>query len=88
MLNLILMLNTMLILPNKIVNLKFVIMLEYQNRKIFLLKDMLKIGQKKFLLLANSKIQFHGLMLLMSSMVRKLLELFMKKNRKRIIKKN
>ena len=30
-------------------------MLEFQNIKIFLLKDMLQIGQKKFLLLVKSK---------------------------------
>ena len=33
----------------KIVNLKLVIMLEYQNTKIFLLKDILQIGLNKFL---------------------------------------
>ena len=33
----------------KIVNLKLVIMLEYQNTKTFLLKDILQIGLKKFL---------------------------------------
>ena len=48
----------------KIPNLKFVIVSEYQNTKTFLLKDILKIGQKKFLLLVKLKIQFHGLMLL------------------------
>ena len=31
-------------------------MLEFKNTKTFLLKDTLKIGQKKFLLLAKSKI--------------------------------
>ena len=35
------------------------ILLEYQNAKTLLLKDTLKIGQKKFLLLAKLKIQFH-----------------------------
>ena len=35
------------------------------SKKIFLLKDMLLIGQKKFLLLIKLKIQFLGLMLLM-----------------------
>ena len=35
-----------------------------------------------------SKIQFHGHMLLMISMVKNLLEHFMKKNSKRLIKKN
>ena len=49
----------------KIVNLKVVIMLEFQNIKTFLLKDILQIGQKKFLLLIKLKIQFLGLMLLM-----------------------
>ena len=33
----------------KIVNVKLVIMLEYQNTKAFLLKDILQIGLKKFL---------------------------------------
>ena len=33
----------------KILNLKLVIMLEYQNAKTFLLNDILQIGLKKFL---------------------------------------
>ena len=33
----------------KILNFKLVIMLEYENRKIFLLKPILQIGLKKFL---------------------------------------
>ena len=37
---------------------------EFLSIKIFLLKDMLLIGQKKFLLLIKLKIQFRGLMLL------------------------
>ena len=49
----------------KILNLKLVTMLEFQNIKTFLLKDILQIGQKKFLLLIKLKIQFLGLMLLM-----------------------
>ena len=48
----------------KIQNLKLVIMLEFLNIKTFLLKDILQIGQKKFLLLIKLKIQFLGLMLL------------------------
>ena len=48
----------------KILNSKFVIVPEYQNTKTFLLKDIQKTGQKKFLSLAKLKIQFHGLMLL------------------------
>ena len=51
--------------PNKkSLNLKMVIMLEFQNIKTFLLKDVLQIGQKKFLLLIKLKIQFLGLMIL------------------------
>ena len=50
----------------KILNSKLVIMLEFQNTKTFLLKDTLKIGQKKFLLLVKLKIQFLGLMLLVT----------------------
>ena len=49
MLNVILMCNIMLILTKKVLNLKLVIMLEYQNAKIFLLKYVLQIGQNKFL---------------------------------------
>ena len=44
----------------KIRNLKLVIMFEFQNTKIFLLKDTLKIGRKKFSLLVKLKIQFRG----------------------------
>ena len=58
-LQMILMLNTM-----KILNLKLVTMLEFQNIKTFLLKDTLQIGQKKFLLLVKLKMQFRGFMLL------------------------
>ena len=50
----------------KILNLKLVTMLEFQNIKTFLLKDILQIGQKKFLLLVKLKIQFLGLMLLVT----------------------
>ena len=41
-------------------------MLGFQNAKTFLLKDTLKIGQKKLLLLVKLKIQFRGLMLLVT----------------------
>ena len=50
----------------KILNSKLVIMLEFQNTKTFFLRDTLKIGQKKLLLLVKLKIQFHGLMLLVT----------------------
>ena len=56
----VLMLNIMKILIEKILNLKLVAMLEFQNIKAFLLKDILQIGQKKFLLLIKLKIQFLG----------------------------
>ena len=73
-----------LMLRNKLMieiqNLKLVIILEFPNTKIFLLKDIHQIGLKKVLLLVNLKIQFHGHMLLTISMVKKLLEHFMKKN--------
>ena len=72
----------------EILNLKLVIMQEFLNIKIFSLKDTHQIGLKKFLLLVKLKIQFHEHMLLMISMVKKLLEHFMKKNCKRLIKKN
>ena len=82
-------LNTMLILLKKNLNLKMVIMLEFQGIKTFLLEDMLQFCWKQFLLLAKlKKKQFHELGLFMTWMVKKLLELFMKKNCKRLIKKN
>ena len=42
-------------------SINLVIMLEFQNTKTFLLKDTLKIGQKKFLSLVKLKIHFCGL---------------------------
>ena len=66
MLRVILMLNTMIIQIKKILNLKLVIALEFQNTKTFLLQDMLQIGQKKYLLLAKLKIQLRRLMLLVT----------------------
>ena len=44
----------------KILNLKLMSMLGFQNTRIFLLKDILKIGQKKLLLLIKLKIKFLG----------------------------
>ena len=38
-------------------------MLEFQDKKTFLLKYTLKIGQKKILLLVKSKTQFRGLVI-------------------------
>ena len=61
---------------------------EFLNRRIFLLKGIHQIGQKKYSLLRKLKIQYHGHMLLMILMVKKLLVLFMKMNCKRLIKKN
>ena len=39
---------------------KAMIMSEFQNRKTFLRKDIIQIGQKKFLLLVKLKMQFLG----------------------------
>ena len=72
----------------KIQNLRLVIMEEFLNTNIFLLKHAHQFCLKKFLLLAKLKIQFHGHISLMISMVKKLLKHFMKKNCKRLIKKN
>ena len=66
----------------KILNLKLVILLEYQNMKRFLQKAMFQIGLK-FLLLQKLKILFREHMLLVILKVRKLLERFTKKNCKR-----
>ena len=44
----------------KSLNLKLMVVSEYQNRKTFLLKDILKTGQKNFLSLAKIKIQSRG----------------------------
>ena len=62
-------------------------MSEFLNRRIFSQKDTCQTSLKKFLLLVKLKIQFHGNILLMISMVRKLLEHFMKKNYERLINK-
>ena len=82
------MLNTMKIRIKKIPNFKLVFMLGFQNTKTFLLNDILKIGQKKFLSLAKLKIKFCGLILLVTYMVNQLLDVFMKKNCKKLVKKN
>ena len=47
--------------------------LEFQNTKTILLENILQISLKKFLALKKLKIHFHGHMLLMILMVRKLL---------------
>ena len=75
-------------LMKKILYLKLVFVSEYQNTKTFLLKYILKIGQKKFLLLVNLKTEFPGLMLLVAWMAKLLLNVFMKKNWKKLVKKN
>ena len=58
------------------------------NTKIFLLKGICQIGEKKNLLLRKLKILNHGHMFLMTLMVKKLLVLFMKMNCKAQVKKN
>ena len=57
-LHLILMLNKTKILMKKDLDSKLVIVSKFQNTNIFLLKDTLKTGRKKFLLLVKLKIQF------------------------------
>ena len=47
----------------KVLNLKLVTMLEFQNIKTLLLNYILQIGQKKFLLLVKFKTQFLGLVI-------------------------
>ena len=54
-LRVIVMLNTMKIKMKKILNLNLVTMLEFQNIRVFLLKDIHQIDQKKFLLLVKLK---------------------------------
>ena len=58
---------------------------KFRNTKTFLLKDMLQIDRERFLLLVGSKIQFLGLMLLVTRMVKKLLEVSTKKKCKKPI---
>ena len=64
----------------KVLNLKLVILLEYQNIKTFLQKAMFQIGLKKFLLLQKLKILCRGHMLLVILKAKKLLERLAKKN--------
>ena len=66
-------------LMTNILNLKLVILLEYQNIKIFVQKFILQICQKKFLWLKKLKILWCRHMLLMILMEKKLSEPFMKK---------
>ena len=72
----------------KIKNLLLVIMLEYQNIKIFLQKVTLQIGLKKFFWLKNLKILFLRHMLSLILIEKKLLECFAKQNYKKQIKKS
>ena len=72
----------------KILNLKLVIMKEFLKTKIFFLKGICQIGQKKYILLRKLNILYHGHMFLMILIVKKLLVPFMKMNCKRLIKKN
>ena len=71
----------------KILNLKLVILLEYQNIKTFLQKLIFQIGLRKFLL-QKLKILLCGHMLLVILKVKELLVLFMKKNCQKQFKKS
>ena len=64
------------------------IVLGYQNTKTFLLKDILQVCLKKVLWLKKLKIVFQGDMLLLLSMVKKLLERFMRNKYKKQINKD
>ena len=55
---------------------------------MFLLRVTHQTDLKKLLLLVKLKLQFHGHMSLMISMVKKLLEHFTKRNYERLINKN
>ena len=62
-----------------------------KNRKFKVgdhLKGICQIGQDKYLLLRKLKALYHGHMLLMTLMVKKLLVLFIKMNCKRLIEKS
>ena len=63
-------------------------MLGFQNTKTFLLKNAVKLDQKKFLLLVKLKTQFRGHTRLVIRMVNQSLDVFMKKNCKLVAKKN
>ena len=67
----------------KILNWKLVILLQYQNIKMFLQRVTLRIGLKKFSWLKNLKTLFRGHMLLVILKVKKLLKPFAKKNCKK-----
>ena len=69
-------------------SIKFVIMLEYQNMKIFLQQVILQIRQKKFLWLKKSKMLCCGHMLLMIIKGEKLLEGFTETSYKKQTKKS
>ena len=59
------------------------ILIEYQNMKIFSQRTMFQTDLKKFLLIQKLKIQFHGHMLFVILRAKKLLERFTKKNYKK-----
>ena len=61
---------------------------EFLDIKIFFLNDIHQMGLKKYLLSVKLKLQLHGHMLLMISMLKKLGKHSMKKNYRRLIKKN
>ena len=74
----------------KILNFKLLILLEYQYiyKKTFLQNTMFQIGLNRFLSLQKLTILYLGHMLLIISMEIELLELYMKTNCKKQIKKS
>ena len=66
-----------------ILNLKLVILLDYQNIKTFLLKTIFQISLKKILLLKKLKTLFHGPMLLVILKTKKIVKKNCKKTNQR-----
>ena len=71
----------------KILNLKFVILLEFQNIKIVFHKSLFQVDLKKFLLLQKSKALCGGYILLVIIKAKKYLKRFTKNKFKKQIKK-
>ena len=88
MLHLILMLNTMKIQIKKILSLKLVIVLEFQNIKNIFAKGYTPNWLEEVFIVSKIKNTVPWTYVISDLMVKKLLEVFTKKNCKKIIKKN
>ena len=67
---------------------KLVIILEFQNTNTFLLKDTLKIGQKKVFVVSKIKNKVPWTYVISDLMLNQLLGVFIKKNCIKQVKKN